>query len=707
MRRLIPTLTLLALAPGVRADAQKPTFDGDVLPVLQQHCVGCHGNDKQKGGLNLATFGALSAGGASGAVVKAGEVDKSRLYTLTAHTEEPKMPPSGNKIPAPQIALLKLWVEQGGRENAGSKAAVPAKPKVDVALKTTARGKPDGPPPMPEAGKLPPDAFARGRRPGAVLALAASPWAPLVAVGGPKSVLLYHADTGVLLGALPFEHGQVNSLRFSRSGKLLLAAGGRGGKLGRAVLYDVATGAKVTEVGSAETDAVLSADLSPDQSLVAVGGPSKLVRVYAVADGTVVREIKKHTDWVTAVEFSPDGVLLATGDRNGGLFAWEAATGREFHTLRGHTAMVTDVSWRADANLLATASEDGTVRLWEMENGGQVKQWAAHGGGAQGVRFAPDGRLASVGRDRVAKLWDGNGGLQKQFAALPDVGLRVAVAHDGGRLFAGDWSGAVKGWATATAVEVATLDANPPPAAERLKQAEAAVVAAAAKSKQAADQLAATTTLAKQTAEAFAAAQAAAGKVQAELTAAQKAAADQTTAVAALTPQVAATKAEADKLAAAHVAAANRQTALEATASAYAAAAKQLADASKGLPQNPDLATAATAATALAGKHAAEVPAAQKVAADTAAAAKAAADKHAGLAKQVADAQAVAAASQKQAGELQPKVKPAADAVPAAKAAADAAAKAAGEAKAAAEAAATEQTAATAKLAATKAVAPK
>ena len=34
------------------------------------------------------------------------------------------MPPSGTKIPEPQLALLKLWVEQGGRETGTSKVNV-------------------------------------------------------------------------------------------------------------------------------------------------------------------------------------------------------------------------------------------------------------------------------------------------------------------------------------------------------------------------------------------------------------------------------------------------------------------------------------------------------------------------------------------------------------------------------------------------------
>jgi hypothetical protein len=504
--RFLLSLTMLFLACAGRclADGAKPTFADDVLPVLRQSCLGCHNDDKQRGGLNLGTFAAAMEGGSSGAVIVPGEPDKSRLYMLSSHSQEPKMPPKADKIPAASLEVLRKWIEQGARENAGSKVTIAAKPAA-VALNAAVKGRPAGPPPMP--GKLPLDSAIAARRPGAILALAASPWAPLVAIGAPKQVLLYNTDTAELLGVLPFPAGQVNSLKFSRNGKLLLAAGGRGGQSGKATLYDLATGKTVIEVGQ-ETDAILAADISADQSQIAVGSPSKVVRVYSTSDGAVLREIRKHTDWVTAVEFSPDGVLLASGDRNGGVFVWEAHTGREFFALRGPTAMINDLSWRDDANALAVASEDSTIRLFEMENGSQTKNWGAHGGGAESVKFAHDGRLVSTGRDRVTKLWDGNGGLQKQFEAFPDLGLRAAITHDGSRVIAGDWSGSVRVWASADAKLQATLDANPPTAAERRKLLEAAVAAAETK--------------AKQTSDAMTAAKAAVDKTNAELAASQK-----------------------------------------------------------------------------------------------------------------------------------------------------------------------------------------
>src|SRR5690606_21021928 len=112
-------------------------------------------------------------------------------------------------------------------------------------------------------------------------------------------------------------------LRFSRNGAILLAAGGRGGHSGFVVLYDVKTGKRLTRIGD-ELDVVLAADINNSHTLVALGGPQKVVRIYSVETGELVHEIKKHTDWIYALEFSPDGVLLATADRNGGMFVWEA-----------------------------------------------------------------------------------------------------------------------------------------------------------------------------------------------------------------------------------------------------------------------------------------------------------------------------------------------------------------------------------------------
>src|SRR5207237_503452 len=117
-----------------------------------------------------------------------------------------------------------------------------------------------------------------------ITALATNPWAPIAAVAGHERITLYNSATRAMIGELAFPEGIPFVLRFSRDGGKLLAAGGRPVQSGKAVLYDVATGARLGTFGD-ERDVILAADLSPDGKLLALGGPSKIVKVYNVADG--------------------------------------------------------------------------------------------------------------------------------------------------------------------------------------------------------------------------------------------------------------------------------------------------------------------------------------------------------------------------------------------------------------------------------------
>ena len=439
------------------AGGPKVTYAEHIQPILREHCLICHNQNDARGGLALDTYAALMTGGGSGEVVFEGDLDSSRLWALVSHVEEPHMPPNQSRIADAKLELIKRWIESGALQDAGSKAVV--KKKASVALAgPVGTGRPESPA-MPEGVLKQP--VVSTPRAGSVTALAASPWAPVVAVAGQKQIVLYHSDTARLLGILPFPEGIPYVVRFSRDGSLLLAAGGRGAHSGYAALYDVKTGRRVTRVGD-ELDAVLAADISPDHARIALSGPQRLIRVYETETGEKVFEIKKHTDWVYAIAYSPDGVLLATADRANGLFVWEADTARQYLDLRGHNGSVRGLAWRPDSNVLASCSNDGTVKLWEMFEGKAVGSWTAHNGGVQSVAYTHDGRLATVGRDNTAKLWDGAGKQIRQFPGFPEPALQVAFTHNGSRVVAGDWSGQVQVWDAADGSVIASLPPNPP-----------------------------------------------------------------------------------------------------------------------------------------------------------------------------------------------------------------------------------------------------
>lgn len=445
---------------------EKITYDEHILPLFREKCGTCHNANDKKGDLVLDNYTATMRGGGSGEVVRTdGDANESTLYKVVAHIEEPFMPPSQPKLADAQLDLIKRWIEGGALENAGSKAR--PKKNTQVMKATISTERPAGPPPMPEGLSLEPllvTPLANG-----VTGLATNPWSPLVAVSGHKQILLYETATLDLAGVLPFPEGQAHVLKFSRNGQLLLAAGGHGSQSGKAIVFDVKTGHRVAELGS-EYDVCLAADISSDHTMVALGGPKKIVRVFNVDTGELVYEIPKHTDWITALEFSPDSVLLATADRSNGLFVWEAFTGREFYMLNGHQAMINDVSWSPDSNILATASEDTTIKLWEMQNGGQIKNWGAHGGGVTSVDFTRDSRLVSTGRDSVGKLWDLNGAQQKAFGGLADIGTDAVYCAETDRVLIGDLTGMVHVFKGSDGTAIGKISTNPPNLQTRIDQ---------------------------------------------------------------------------------------------------------------------------------------------------------------------------------------------------------------------------------------------
>lgn len=432
----LPAILAMLAAPAILAAAPaKVTFEDDIRPILKARCFKCHGDDEQKADINLQHYASLLKGGSSGPALQAGRPNSSLLFQSITHAPDVEpMPPKSDKLPAAEIELIRQWIVAGLPENSGSKAREVAA----LDFKTPTGGKPEKPA-MPE--RLPAFAEAKPARPHPVTALAASPWAPLVAIAGHGCVKLAHAETGAALGTLPFPEGIPFALNFSRDGALLLAAGGKPVQSGKAVLFDVRSGKRLTAVGD-ENDAVLAADLSADGSLIALGGPSKSVKVFRTRDGSLAYTIKKHTDWVTALEFSPDGKQLATADRAGGIHLWDAPSGGIALSLSEHKDAITALRWRPDGRLLASASEDGSVILWDMKDGFPTatltdihnpKTPGTYGKQPKGVlalAWTPNGHLLTTGRDRTAASWSLEGKLITRHEAIPATPTAIVQTAD-------------------------------------------------------------------------------------------------------------------------------------------------------------------------------------------------------------------------------------------------------------------------------------
>ncbi|MEM6692180.1 MAG: c-type cytochrome domain-containing protein, partial [Planctomycetota bacterium] len=454
---LICGLVLFGSVTSLAQEKAAINFTDHVLPIFREHCLACHNANDAEAGLAIDTYAGIMEGGGSGDAVMDGDPDSSKLYLVMTHAEEPVMPPDQDPLPKEQLDIIRQWIEGGLLETSGSKRRKRKGPSLSFSA-TDSSGKPEQIA-MPEtAWRVP---VVSTTRHAASSAIATSPWAPLVAVGGQRQVALYHTETAELLGVLPYPEGIPQTLKFSRDGAYLLVAGGTHASKGTASLYDIRNGNRLLSVGD-ELDVVFGADINDNLSKIALGGPQRIVRIFDTSTGEILHELKKHTDWVYSVAYSPDGVLVATGDRSGGLHVWEAETGRLYLDLIGHKAAVRGISWRADSNVLVSASEDGTVKLWEMNSGNQLKSFNAHGGGATGVMMARDGRLVTCGKDRTVKLWDAAGKNIATMPAFPEPALEATITHDGKKIIGGDWSGQTIMWTIADTKQAVKLAADPP-----------------------------------------------------------------------------------------------------------------------------------------------------------------------------------------------------------------------------------------------------
>jgi len=130
MRILACFVGVFALSLRLPAAETKVDFAKDIQPILQQNCVKCHGEEKQKGKLRLDGKDAALKGGKGGPALVAGNADKSEIVRRISlpKSDDDFMPSEGEPLSKAQIDLIREWINQGAvwAESAAPKAAAKA-----------------------------------------------------------------------------------------------------------------------------------------------------------------------------------------------------------------------------------------------------------------------------------------------------------------------------------------------------------------------------------------------------------------------------------------------------------------------------------------------------------------------------------------------------------------------------------------------------
>jgi len=282
MRRFAILFGLFWAAHASGADV---SFQHEVWPILKRHCIGCHSEQKKKGGLRLDDVAALLKGGKNGPLFVAGKPDDSLLIDqVTGDT--PEMPQNDAPLSRAKVKLLRDWVAQGAKIDGPPKSEVP--PVVIPKFYTTAP---------------------------AISSVTISSDGKRAAAACRSEVALFNVDDDAAPLRLPTDFDLINHVELSPDDQRLAVTGGSPQQFGGIIFFNAADGTRQSarRVG---TDTLFKGNFAPDGQNIAVGGPTGAIYIIPVDEKAPVKSIELHSDWVTAVAYTSDGQELVSGSRD-------------------------------------------------------------------------------------------------------------------------------------------------------------------------------------------------------------------------------------------------------------------------------------------------------------------------------------------------------------------------------------------------------
>ncbi len=137
-----------------------------------------------------------------------------------------------------------------------------------------------------------------------------------------------------------------------------------------------------------------------------------VIRLWDLASGKVLREIKTNDIEARVLAFSPDGATIAVGDGGQSLWLWELNSKAPLRRFEGTKDRWVALAFSPDGKILASSgSSEGALRLWDTTTRRELRALNYGDGLApQRVVFSPDGKTVAAAtngeKNTTILLWD-------------------------------------------------------------------------------------------------------------------------------------------------------------------------------------------------------------------------------------------------------------------------------------------------------------
>ena len=174
---------------------------------------------------------------------------------------------------------------------------------------------------------------------------------------------------------------------------------------------------------------------------------------YWKAGTREVKTFRGHSHGIWAVAFAPDGLTMASGGVDRLIRIWDIETGRLLRSLRGHTHDIRALVYTPDGTALASGSEDRTIRLWNPKTGEPTKLlFTRYDHNVVSLSLSPDGLMLARGsHNKDIKIWEITTGTDLMTLLGKDSfdhhwSVCVAFSPDGIHLASGNDIGKIRLW---------------------------------------------------------------------------------------------------------------------------------------------------------------------------------------------------------------------------------------------------------------------
>ncbi|MCA9047463.1 MAG: hypothetical protein KDA89_01965, partial [Planctomycetaceae bacterium] len=375
-----------------------------VEPLLQKYCVGCHNQTEAEAKLSLQSFESVKRGSEHGSVLNAEKPEAGRLFLVLTPGRDDSMPPADSLQPSEaERAVLRQWVLDGAKMQ-------------PLAVS------------MPKVPDIRP--FAEIHDP--LLASAAAADGTHVALAGTRQIQMVTLPERRTEWTWKSDSTKVASLQWHEPSSQLMAAVGRPGISGGAVLLSAADGTVVREFGG-HTDAVYAAVVNQAGTLAATGGYDRRIVLHDLKSGNVLRTLDGHNGSIFALAFDPSGEVLCSASADGTVKVWRVADGERLDTLSQPQGEQYAVALNPDGQRIYAAGADNRIRIWELLSrksaviNPQITSRFAHEFPITRLAMSADGnRLATASEDRTVRVWNAFplrqlGGIPQQPSAVTSL----------------------------------------------------------------------------------------------------------------------------------------------------------------------------------------------------------------------------------------------------------------------------------------------